>query len=975
MTKRSVGVVAFAMFLVAALIGSQFYRGGSLPGPVPLDASDARQGLQIRHLPLSFERDERQASEFDFISRNAGRAVFLAPDRAVIALPKTRDGGATEVLQINLVGSRTGAEPQGVGELRAQSRYIIGNDPRNWHTAAHYSKARFSEVYPGIDVVYYGNQEQLEYDFVVKPGASPDAIALEFDGAASVQIDDAGDLVARLDSREVRQHAPVIYQQIDGIRKPVAGSFIMRTPTEVGFHVGEYDEARELVIDPVLVYSTYLGGSDGGLFNQESGNAIAVDSSGSVYLAGMTPSADFPTREAFQQNSGGLVDCFVTKLNPDGSDLIYSTYLGGSGVDLCEGLTLDAAGNVYVAGYTESLNFPVANPYQAANAGITDGFVTKLSPAGTLLFSTYLGGSADESIGGIKVDASGNIYVGGSTRSSNFPTVNAVQPNSAGEYDCFITKFSPAGNSLVYSTYLGGLASDSGQGFTADAQGNAYITGVTISRDYPVSAGAFQTVKSGTDDAFVTKLGPSGAIVYSTYFGGNGVDNAREIIADSQGNAVITGFTRSLNLPRRNAFQTQLLGSVDSFITKVNSDGKSLVFSTLLGGSILESGFGLAVDGNDNVYATGRTNSGDFPLKKPLADFGGVDDIYVTKFTPEGALLFSTPLGGDSNDLGTAAVADEAGNVYVTGLADFGLVTTPGAFQSAPAGGTDAFVAKINTAAGAARSDFDGDKKTDIAVFRPTDGNWYILQSSNNAFRVEPFGMNDDRPVPGDYDADGLTDIAVYRRSVSTWYMRRSSDNSFDAIAWGSTGDDPVQGDYDADGKTDLAVFRPSIGFWLILQSSDNGIRSQPFGVSGDIPVQGDYDGDERTDLAFFAPGTGSWSIMRSFTGFKSQQFGLGTDVLVPADYDGDGKDDISVFRPQTGVWFLTRSRDGSMIGSQFGAAADIPVPGDYDGDRIADQAVFRSGIWYIRQSSDGAFRVVQFGAAGDIPIPSAYQP
>ena len=358
-------LLAGTLVLGAAIIGLLFYsrspetvsmnqpesRENNLSQPLltknaqPAEAQPRALDSQIKQLALSFETNRGQASEeFDFISRNVGRALYLAPNRAVIAFPKTLDRkqgktveralspkAETELLQIELLGAQIDAEPSGINQLPAKSNYLLGSDSQKWETAvAHYSKARFSEIYPGVDVVYYGNQEKLEYDFIVKPGARPDLIRLKFDGAKSLEIDEAGNLIARLNSKEVKQHAPIVYQEIDGARKPVAGEFVLRSEREVGFQIGEYDETQNLVIDPVLVYSTYLGGSAGDLFNSESGYSIALDQSGNVYLAGATPSGNFPTRNALQANSNGNFDCFVTKLNQNGSDLIFSTFLGGS---------------------------------------------------------------------------------------------------------------------------------------------------------------------------------------------------------------------------------------------------------------------------------------------------------------------------------------------------------------------------------------------------------------------------------------------------------------------------------------------------------------------------------------------------------------------------------------------------------------------------------------------------------------------
>ncbi|MEP6923057.1 MAG: SBBP repeat-containing protein [Pyrinomonadaceae bacterium] len=941
---------------------------------------------------LTFEENRGQAdAPVKFVARSLGGTFLLSPTETKVAFSKNsaakkssaKNAGYTaqnEFWQMKLLGANHRATSRGIEPLASKSNYLIGSDQKNWQTdVSQFAKAEFAEVYAGVDLVYYGSQEKLEYDFIVKPSAQPDQIRVAFDDAVSLETN--GDLLIQTKAGALTQKKPFAYQEINGVRQEIACQFKILKDEQnhhstIGFEIGEYDKNQTLIIDPMLIYTTYLGGSGGGLFDAEQGTKIVADAAGNAYIAGLTPSPDFPTRNPLQANAGGGTDCFVAKLNPDGSNLIYSTFLGGNQSDICTGLDIDAAGNIYVTGQTFSDNFPLVNPFQTVNKGNGDAFVAKLNPAGSaLVFSTFLGGASSELTSSVKLDASGNIYVGGSTSSGDFPTLNPVQATLRGGLDSFVTKFNPAGSALIFSTYFGGDVDDFAAGPAVDAAGNSYMAGTTSSRNFPVTVGAFQTIKSGSDDAFIFKLNAAGSVGYSTYLGGSGIDNAGDIAVDLRGNAITTGFTRSLNFPRKNAFQTRKAGTVDSFVTKLSSDGKSLVFSTYLGGGELQRGFGVATDNNGNVYASGRTNSGDFPLKKPLQDFAGLDDIYVAKFTPEGALVFSTPLGGDTNDLGTRIAADGSGNVYVTGFADFGLRTTAGAFQPNLAGGVDAFVSKINTNTRTVKSDFDGDRKSDIAVFRPSDGTWYILNSSNGGFSGVQFGASGDRPVPGDYDGDGKTDVAVYRPSTGIWYWLRSSDNNVVAIAWGSEGDRPVQGDYDNDGVTDVAVYRPALGSWLILQSSENALRVQQLGVAEDKPVQADYDGDEATDVAVFHPSNGVWYVLQSFVGVKTQQFGLSNDLLVPSDYDGDGKDDIAVFRPNGGFWYVSRSTDNGFFSAQFGLSTDVPVPGDFDGDRQTDLAVYRGGNWYIRQSSDNQFRAVQFGLSDDIPILSTYLP
>ena len=355
-----------------------------------------------------------------------------------------------------------------------------------------------------MDLLYYGNQRQLEYDLVVEPGADPDAIALSFEGVEELRIDAQGDLLLDTPGGEVRQHKPLVYQEVEGVRREIAGTYVLNGRRRVGFQVAAYDASQPLIIDPVLSYSTYLGGS-----GDDRGTGIAVDSSGNAYVTGFTSSINFPTANPIQPANGGSFDAFVTKLNAAGNGLVYSTYLGGTDDDYGHGIAVDSSGNAYVGGYTISINFPTASPAQPAFGGVADAFVTKLNAAGNaLVYSTYLGGSDFEVGSRIAVDASGNAYVIGRTRSTNFPTVSPIQAAfGGGVRDAFVTKLNAAGSTLVYSTYLGGSADDIQFGFdiAVDAAGNAYITGQTFSTDFP-TAGPFQSTNGGGRDVFIAKI-------------------------------------------------------------------------------------------------------------------------------------------------------------------------------------------------------------------------------------------------------------------------------------------------------------------------------------------------------------------------------------------------------------------------------------------------------------------------------------
>jgi len=694
------------------------------------DESKARLVNSYGRLPLSFEANRgRTDSQVKFMSRGQGYTLFLtrraetvlvlrkpAPQRdllkpaALVSVPATLNpdaAGPPAIVRMKLVGANAKPRAEALDELPGKANYFIGNDPKKWRTNVPlYAKVRYRDVYPGVDLMYYGNQRQLEHDFIVAPGADPRSITLNLAGAEKLSLDPQGALVLVVKDGELRLGKPHTYQDVDGARREISGGYVLKNAHRVGFQVAAYDASRPLVIDPTLFYSTYLGGS-----SNEHGLGIAVDAAGNACVTGYTLSTNFPTTSAAIQSANqGSYDAFVTKLNPAGSaPLVYSTYLGGSSDDYGVGIAVDATGNAYVTGYTHSTNFPTTpGAFQTANQGGYDAFVTKLNPTGTapLLYSTYLGGSSDEQGLGIAVDAAGNAYVTGYTQSTNFPTTSgAFQTANQGLVDAFVTKLNPTGSApLVYSTYLGGNDQEQGDGIAVDAPGNAYVTGYTHSTNFPTTPGAFQTANQGGYDAFVTKLNPTGSapLVYSTYLGGNDLDQGRGIAVDAAGNAYVAGYTQSTNFPTTSGvFQPAPAGGLtDAFVTKLNPTGSApLVYSTYLGGSSGDAGFGIAVDSIGNAYVTGYTHSTNFPTTAGAiqsANQGGYD-AFVTALNPLGTapLIYSTYLGGSSDDIGHG-IAVDAGNAYVTGDTEStNFPTTPGAFQTADGGLSDAFAAKI----------------------------------------------------------------------------------------------------------------------------------------------------------------------------------------------------------------------------------------------------------------------------------------
>jgi hypothetical protein len=747
---RLIVVAALASVGVLPLI--EVSRGSKkAPGPVAITRADpaiqSRLAPSYGKLPLSFERNAGQTdASVRFLSRGPGYSLFLTGNDALLSIEKRshpqikapvdlRLGAAlfpglasiffrpqkpNHVVQrenptqapasfrMSLAGANQNATVTGLDELPGKSNYFIGNDPAKWRTnVPTYAKVKYQNVYRGIDLVYYGNPQQLEYDFLVAPGADPNAISLDVaairsssdGGWRTLRIDANGDLVIQAGEDEVRLHKPVVYQATEGsARHFVDGHYVLRGDNQVSFGVASYDPGKTLVIDPVLLYSTYLGGA-----GNDQGNGIAVDAAGNAYITGDTESTNFPTASPLQAVFGGVQDVFVAKLNPAGTALVYSTYLGGSGGDGAEGIAVDSSGNAYVAGTTTSTNFPTAHPLQAVLHGGQDAFVAKLNPAGAaLVYSTYLGGNSYDLGQGIAVDSSGNAYVTGYTVSTDFPTVSPIQGVFGGYIDAFVAKLNPGGSALVYSTYLGGGGEDEGYGITADSSGNAYVTGSTRSTNFP-TASPIQAVLRGSGDAFVAKVNPAGsALVYSTYLGGSSGGGGTGIAVDASGNAYVTGSTYSTDFPTANPLQAVSGGGDDAFVAKVNPAGSALVYSTYLGGSADDVGQGIAVDSTGNAYVTGYTTSTNFPTASPpQAVYGGGNyDAFVAKLNPSGsALVYSTYLGGNNEDFGYGVAVDSAGNAYVTGFTGSTNFPTANPLQALFGGpfefGSDAFVTKI----------------------------------------------------------------------------------------------------------------------------------------------------------------------------------------------------------------------------------------------------------------------------------------
>lgn len=648
-------------------------------------------------------RFETNRGQFDnqvrYAARGKGYGLALSATGATLALQ--REGGAEPPVRVSMrVAGAAAVDPIGIDRLPGVTNYASGvADGQRLDGVASYAAAKYSDILPGVDLLYYATgARELEYDFLLAAGVDPQRLELQFDGVETLVVGADGDALLELAGGGVLlQHRPIAYQlDAQGARHFVRAAFRQLDGQRLGFQLAGFDPTIALVIDPVLTYATYLGGSK---FDEFA--AIASDNAGNTIAIGYTTGNLFPTQSPAQPAyGGGNSDAVVVKLNAAGTDFVYATYLGGSDTDRGYGVAVDPVGNAYITGITYSNNFPTQGALQPGfGGGSSDGFVTKLNGSGGLVYSTYLGGSGDDWAQAIAVNATGEVYVAGTTFSGNFPRLSAFQNTLAGANDGFVSKLSAAGGSLVYSTYLGGggAGGEYAQGITLDAAGGAIVVGQTGSNNFPTQAPAQPCQAATASDAFATRFSPTGsALVYSTCLGGTSTDVAMGV-AQVAGAAIVVGYTASSDFPHLGGAQTSLGGDYDGFLTRVHATGGSFDYSTFIGGAGSDQANAVTLDGNGFVYVAGQTASSAFPKQAPLPGqeaLNGVSDAFLAGYSGS-ERAFATYLGGSGAD-SAVGIACAPGNVlHVLGNTfSTNFPTVSGMFPT-PLGSQDGFVAKV----------------------------------------------------------------------------------------------------------------------------------------------------------------------------------------------------------------------------------------------------------------------------------------
>ena len=863
-------------------------------------------------LPFTIVENRGQMqSAARFVGQGPGfRAEF--EDQSVLL----EDGGG--ITRIDFPGVNPGTKVAAEQESGATINYLMGTDSSRWKTnLPAFRSARYANVWPGVDVVFYADGSHARAAFHLGAGSSAASIRLHFDGVPVATPD--GGLLIQTSAGEVSLPAPEVIAESGALAEPARASYMVRGGNTVSLAVASGLAARLSAVskNPPLLFSGYFGGS-----SQDNITAVAITTSFNIVVAGWTSSPDLPATGA-RRTSGGGVDAFVANFSPVGGQLVYCTYLGGSGDDRAFGIAVDQAQNTYITGWTSSGNFPVVGGVQSRLSGARDAFVTKLNPTGTaIIYSTYLGGTGIDSAAAIALDATGAVVIVGDTTSTNLPaTAGAYQRHLAGGQDVFVARLNPAGNAISMLTWLGGSASEHGAAVKIDPSGNIIVGGGTYSIDFPTTAG-LQTVSGGGQDGFVSKLSANGtAMLWSTYLGGSGgspgaPETVTGISLSAAGNPTVVGITSSVDFPIRGAAPQPVFGGgqTDGFLARLTGNNSGLLtLSTFIGGSLDDGINAITKDNLGLMYVVGYTSSSDFPIRRAAqSQPGGGMDAFVAKMDGTMRIIYSSWLGGSASDSANAVAADSMTNVVVvgsTGSPDFPLA---GAMPRYKPGLLSGFVTKI------------GASWSTGTVSLPT----------------------------------------VYRDS---WRINgfNGTTPAFTLNSFGQAGDIPVVGDWTGTGVNRLGVFRN--GLW-ILDTNNNGVQDASdlivnFGQAGDLPVFGFFDGTGRPQLGLFRAGTFVLDLSGHLTGVATGTpdatftFGQAGDIPITGDWNGSGTTKVGVFR--SGVWKLDYNGDRAFTSADptytFGLAGDLPVVGDWNSTGDATRiGVYRAGYWILDNDGNG---------------------